>query len=406
MAGRSRRGMQEAEGAVVDTQVGIIGAGPAGLLLAHLLRRDGIESVVLERRSREYVETRIRAGVLEQGTVDVLNELGLGARLAREGLVHQGLEITFAGRRHRIDLAGLTGGKTITVYGQHEVVKDLIAARLAAGGEIRFEAEAVRIQDIDGPKPKIRFEQGGRAGELACDFVGGCDGYHGAARASIPDGRLEFDEHVYPFAWLGILAAAPPSSEELIYARHERGFALHSMRSPELTRLYIQCDPDEDLANWPDQRIWQELQVRLGVEGWRLTEGPVLQKNVAAMRSFVAMPMHYGRLYLAGDAAHIVPATGAKGMNLAVADVRRLAEALVGFYRAGRTDLLDAYSDACLRRVWKVQRFSWWMTSILHRFPEDDGFSRRIQLAELDYLTSSHAAAQTLAENYVGLPFD
>jgi p-hydroxybenzoate 3-monooxygenase len=390
----------------VDTQVGIIGAGPAGLLLAHLLQRDGIESVVLERHSREYVETRIRAGVLEQGTVDVLNKLGLGARLTREGLIHQGLEITFAGRRHRIDLAGLTGGRTITVYGQHEVVKDLIAARLTAGGEIRFEAEGVGIQDLDGPRPRIRFEQDGGAQELACDFVGGCDGFHGVARPSIPEGRLEVYEHVYPFAWLGILAEAPPSSDELIYARHERGFALHSMRSPELTRLYIQCDPDEDLANWPDQRIWQELQIRLGIEGWRLTEGPVLQKNVAAMRSFVATPMRYGRLYLAGDAAHIVPATGAKGMNLAVADVRRLAEALVAFYRAGRTDLLDAYSDACLRRVWKVQRFSWWMTSMLHRFPGDDGFSRRIQLAELDYLTSSRAAAQTLAENYVGLPFD
>ncbi len=406
-AGRPRPTLREnREIAVVDTQVGIIGAGPAGLLLAHLLQKDGIGSVVLERHSRDYVENRIRAGVLEQGTVDLLNALGLGDRLAREGLVHEGLEITFAGRRHRIDLAGLTGGRTITVYGQHEVIKDLISARLAAGGELRFEAEGVGIRGLDGPKPGILFEQGGGAHELSCDFVAGCDGFRGVARASIPDGRLEVFEHVYPFAWLGILAQAPPSSAELIYARHERGFALHSMRSPELTRLYIQCEPDADLADWPDQRIWQELQIRLGIEGWRLTEGPVVHKNVAAMRSFVASPMRYGRLYLAGDAAHIVPATGAKGMNLAVADVRRLAAALVAFYLSGRTDLLDGYSDACLRRVWKVQRFSWWMTSMLHRFPGGDGFASRIQLAELDYLTSSRAAAQTLAENYVGLPFD
>jgi p-hydroxybenzoate 3-monooxygenase len=390
----------------VDTHVGIIGAGPAGLLLAHLLQRGGIESVVLERHSREYVETRIRAGVLEQGTVDLLNELGLGARLAREGLVHEGLEITFAGRRHRIDLAGLTGGQTITVYGQHEVVKDLIAARLAAGGAILFEAEGIGVDDLDGPKPRICFRKAEAVEQLSCDFVAGCDGFHGVARPCIPEGRLDTYEYVYPFAWLGILAAAPPSSEELIYARHERGFALHSMRSPELTRLYIQCEPDADLADWPDERIWQELQIRLGIEGWRLTEGPVLQKNIAAMRSFVAQPMRFGRLYLAGDAAHIVPATGAKGMNLAVADVRRLAAALIAFYRTGRTDLLDGYSDACLRRVWKVQRFSWWMTSMLHRFPGDDRFAGHIQLAELDYLTSSRAAAQTLAENYVGLPFD
>ncbi len=390
----------------VDTQVGIIGAGPAGLLLARLLQREGIDSVVLERHTREHVETRMRAGVLEQGTVDLLNELGLGARLADEALVHEGLEITFDGRRHRIDLAGLTGGKTITVYGQHEVVKDLIAARLAAGGATRFEAEALSVEGLEGAKPKVCFRQGGKVLELGCDFIAGCDGFHGICRRSIPEGQLETYEHVYPFAWLGILAAAPPSSEELIYAHHERGFALHSMRSPELTRLYIQCDPDADLADWPDQRIWQELQIRLGTPGWQLTEGPVLQKNVAAMRSFVAAPMRYRRLYLAGDAAHIVPATGAKGMNLAVADVRRLAEALVAFYGAGRTDLLDGYSEACLRRVWKVQRFSWWMTSMLHRFPDDDGFVSRIQLAELDYLISSRAAAQTLAENYVGLPLD
>ena len=391
---------------IVDTQVGIIGAGPAGLVLAHLLERDGISSVVLERHSRAYVEGRIRAGVLEQGTVEVLEELGLGDRLAREGLVHEGLEIVFEGRRHRIDLAGLTGGKTITVYGQHEVVKDLIAARIAAGGAILFEAEGLGIEGLDGPRPRIRFRKGDALEQLGCDFVGGCDGFHGIARPSVPAARLETWERVYPFAWLGILAKAPPSSAELIYARHERGFALHSMRSPELTRLYLQCDPAEDLANWPDQRIWQELQTRLGAPGWRLTEGPVLQKNVAAMRSFVAAPMRHGRLCLAGDAAHIVPATGAKGMNLAVADVRRLAAALVAYYRSGRTELLDAYSDACLRRVWKAQRFSWWLTSILHRFPGEDGFGRRLQLATLDDLTSSRRAAQAFAENYVGLPFD
>jgi p-hydroxybenzoate 3-monooxygenase len=391
---------------IVETQVGIVGAGPAGLLLAHLLHRDGIDAVVLERHSRDHVETRIRAGVLEQGTVDLLTELGLGARLAREGLTHRGIEITFAGRRHRIDLAELTGGKTITVYGQHEVVKDLIAARLAAGGEIRFDAEALELRELDGPRPKVGFTQGGATLELACDFIAGCDGFHGISRSSIPKRRLQTYERVYPFSWLGILAAAPPSSPEVIYARHERGFALHSMRSPELSRLYIQCDPDPDLGDWPDRRVWQELQIRLGVPGWRLIEGPVLQKNVAAMRSFVCAPMRYGRLYLAGDAAHIVPATGAKGMNLAAADVRRLATALVAFYRTGRSELLDRYSEACLRRVWKAQRFSCWMTSILHRFPDDGGFGSQIQLAELDYLTSSRAAAQALAENYVGLPFD
>jgi p-hydroxybenzoate 3-monooxygenase len=392
---------------MIDTQVGIIGAGPAGLLLAHLLHRGGIEAVVLERHSRRDLEERIRAGVLEQGTVDLLDEAGLGARMQREGLVHEGLELSFAGRRHRIDLAGLTGGRKITVYGQHEVVKDLIAARLTAGGEIHFEVGGVSLQRLERPKPRIRFQKDGATRELTCDFIGGCDGFHGVARPSVPEGVLEVSERVYPFAWLGILAAAPPSSQELIYARHERGFALHSMRSPELTRLYLQCDPDDDIANWPDERIWRELQTRLGVEGdWRLAEGPVLQKNIATMRSFVAAPMRYGRVYLAGDAAHIVPATGAKGMNLAVADVRVLAQALIEFYRAGRSHLLDAYSATCLRRIWKVQRFSWWMTSLLHRFPGDDAFGSRIQLAELDYLTTSRAAAKTLAENYVGLPFD
>jgi p-hydroxybenzoate 3-monooxygenase len=390
----------------VETQVGIVGAGPAGLLLAHLLHLEGIASVVLERHSRDYVEQRIRAGVLEQGTVDLLNETGVGARMQREGLVHEGLELSFGGRRNRIDLAALSGGRTITVYGQHEVVKDLIAARLAAGGEIRFEASALALRDLDGPRPRIAFEQAGVPHELRCDFVGGCDGFHGICRPSLPDGASRVHERVYPFAWLGILAQAPPCSDELIYAHHAHGFALHSMRSPELTRLYLQCAPDEDLAAWPDARIWRELQTRIASTGAPLNEGPILQKSVTAMRSFVAEPMSHGRLYLAGDAAHIVPPTGAKGMNLAVADVRVLARALARCYRTGERDLLDAYSATCLRRVWKVQRFSWWMTAMLHRFPGDDAFGARLQLAELDYLTSSPAAGRMLAENYTGLPFE
>jgi p-hydroxybenzoate 3-monooxygenase len=391
---------------LVETQVGIIGAGPAGLLLAHLLHLEGIVSVVLERHSREYVEQRIRAGVLEQGTADLLVEAGVGGRMRREGLVHEGLELSFGGRRHRLDLAELSGGRTITVYGQHEVVKDLIAARLAAGGEIRFEVGEVALRDLAGPRPVVGFDHAGARHELVCDFVGGCDGFHGICRPSIPAGALAVRERVYPFAWLGILAQAPPASAELIYAHHERGFALHSMRSPELTRLYLQCAPDEDLAAWPDQRIWRELQLRIGSTGAPLNEGRVLQKGVTAMRSFVVEPMGWGRLLLAGDAAHIVPPTGAKGMNLAVADVRVLARALVRFYRSGERDLLDAYSATCLRRVWKVQRFSWWMTSLLHRFADHDAFAEQIQLAELDYLTTSRAAGQALAENYTGLPFE
>jgi p-hydroxybenzoate 3-monooxygenase len=386
-------------------QVGIVGAGPAGLLLSHLLHLRGIESVVLEVRSRDYVEKRIRAGVLEQGTVDLLNQTGLGHRMQREGLVHRGIQLSFGGRRRRVDLSELTGGRAITVYGQHEVVKDLIAARLGAGGRILFELADVSVHGMTTPTPTIRFRQGEESRELACDFVAGCDGFHGVCRPSIPAGVLTAYECGYPFAWLGILAQAPPSSDELIYAHHERGFALHSMRSPAITRLYLQCDADEVLANWPDARIWEELHTRLATEGWTLTEGPILQRGITGMRSFVAEPMQYGRLFLAGDAAHIVPATGAKGLNLAVADVYVLSRAFAEFYTSGRTDLLERYSAACLPRVWRAQRFSWWMTSMLHRFTDGGVFRQRVQLAELEYVTTSRAAAATLAENYVGLPF-
>jgi p-hydroxybenzoate 3-monooxygenase len=387
------------------TQVGIVGAGPAGLVLAHLLARVGVDSVVLENRSRAYIEQRVRAGVLEQNTVDLLREHGLAERLDREGMVHHGLELRFAGRGHRIPLSELTGGRAITVYGQQEVVKDLVKARLDAGGEILFEVEDVSLHDLGSERPAIRFRHAGGDHELRCDVVAGCDGYHGISRASIPPGVLTAYEREYPFAWLGILAEAPPSSEELIYCSSERGFALHSMRSPKVTRLYLQVDPAEDLASWPDERIWEELRARLATDdGWTLADGPLLEKGITSMRSFVVEPMQYGRLYLAGDAAHIVPATGAKGLNLAVADVRILAGALEGWYRTGRTDLLDAYSATCLRRVWRVQQFSWWMTSMLHLFDDGGGFDRHLQLSQLAYVCSSKAAATSLAENYVGLP--
>ncbi|MGH6916907.1 MAG: 4-hydroxybenzoate 3-monooxygenase, partial [Geminicoccaceae bacterium] len=343
------------------TQVGIVGAGPAGLLLSQLLHLQGIETVVLERRSRDYVEGRIRAGVLEQGTVDLLEEAQVGLRMRRLGLVHEGIELSFGGKRHRIDFRALTG-KAVTVYGQTEVTKDLIAARLAAGGQIVFEAQDVSVQDFDGDRPKLRFRKNGKAQTLACDFIGGCDGFHGVCRASVPQAALTVYERIYPFAWLGILAATPPVSDELIYCHSERGFALFSMRSPALSRLYVQCAPDENLDEWPDARIWDELRLRLGGDAAEaLQSAPSLEKSIAPMRSFVAQPMRLGRLFLAGDAAHIVPPTGAKGLNLAAADVRVLARALVAFYASSRTDLIEAYSETCLRRVWKAQRFSWWM---------------------------------------------
>jgi p-hydroxybenzoate 3-monooxygenase len=389
------------------TQVGIVGAGPAGLVLSHLLQREGIESVVLENRSREYVEKRVRAGVLEQGTVDLLTELGLADRLQREGLVHHGIELRFDGQGHRIGFEELADGRAITIYGQQEVIKDLIAARLESDAPLLFEVDDVSLHEVDSQRPIIRFTHDGAERELRCDAIAGCDGFHGVSRPSIPDGVLSFNELEYPFAWLGILARVAPSTEELIYASHERGFALHSLRSPELSRLYVQCDPDDELEQWPDERIWEELHLRLARDdGWTLKEGPVIEKAIAPLRSFVAQPMQYGRLYLAGDAVHIVPATGAKGLNLAVADVQVLAEALTGFLQGGDEAPLNGYSDACLRRVWRVQHFSWWMTWMLHRFPDDDGFRRGLRRAQLEYVCSSRAAAATLAENYVGLERD
>ena len=389
------------------TQVGIVGAGPAGLLLSHLLHLHGVESVVLESRSRRDVEETIRAGVLEQGTVDLLSEAGVGERLKREGFLHQGINLRFARRNHRIDFPSLTGGRSVTVYAQHEVIKDLIKARLEAGGGILFEVQDVSIHDPDSESPKIRFRKGDRAEELDCQFIAGCDGTQGVCRNAIPPSVLSRFERLYPFAWYGILAEAPPSSEELVYALHERGFALVSTRSPEIQRLYLQVDPTDQVQNWSDDRTWAEFRARLATEeGWVPKEGRIFHKVIVSMRSFVTEPMQFGRLFLAGDSAHVVPPTGAKGLNLAVADVRVLANGLAEFYRSGATDLLDRYSAVALRRVWKVTRFSWWMTSMLHRFPGGDTFQHRVQAAELDYVTGSRAGAASLAENYVGLPFD
>jgi len=391
----------------METQVGIVGAGPAGLLLSHLLHLKGIDSVVLELRSRADIESTIRAGVLEQGTVDLLTAVGVGERMRREGSVHHGIVLRFGGRDHRIDLHGLTGGRAIMLYAQHEVIKDLVKARLDAGGRLLFEVTDVSVHDFDTSAPKVRLRQGGEPQELRCDFVAGCDGFHGICRPSIPATRRTEYRRIYPFGWFGILAEAPRSTPEIIYARHERGFALVSTRSPELQRLYLQCDSKDDIANWPDERIWQELKARLATtDGWSLMDGPITQKGIVAMRSFVVEPMQYGRLFLAGDAAHIVTPTGAKGMNLAVADVRVLARALAEFFTSRSTELLERYSQTCLPRVWRAQRFSWWMTAVTHRFDDDDAFSGQLQLAELDYLTSSRAAATALAENYVGLPMD
>ncbi len=389
------------------TQVAIVGAGPAGLILSHLLHLAGIDSIIIETKARNHLEERIRAGVLEQGTVDLLNQAGVGERMQREGLVHGGIELRFNGRSHRIDLRELTGGRSVCVYPQHEIVKDLISARLQAGGQILFEATQVQIHDLTTNSPRVTFQHADELHQMDCDFIGGCDGFHGICRPSIPSAELSTFEKLYPFGWLGILAEAVPASQELIYANHHSGFALLSMRSPSITRAYLQCKPDEDIAAWPDNRIWEELQHRLNTStGFHLNQGPILQKGVTAMRSFVCEPMQYGRLFLAGDAAHIVPPTGAKGLNLAAADVRILASAIIRWYRNNASDLSERYSEICLRRVWRVQHFSWWMTSLLHRFDSADGFDHRRQLAELEQVVNSKAAATTLAENYTGLPFD
>jgi p-hydroxybenzoate 3-monooxygenase len=384
------------------TQVGIVGAGPAGLVLAMLLRRAGIDSVIIENRSRDYIEHRIRAGLLEQWVHDLLVELGVGERMLREGMFHDGIFLNFDGALHHLDFRKLID-KGVTIYGQQEVVKDVVTRLLADGQQILFEVDDVSIHDFGRGRPKIRFRHDGAAHEIDCDFIGGCDGFHGICRPSFPAGVLKTFDREYPFGWLGILAESPPPEDELIYTYHDRGFALYTMRSPTLARLYLQCAPDEDIDNWPDARIWEELHIRLnGVRP--LAEGRMLQKGITPMRSFVVEPMQIGRLFLAGDSAHIVPPTGAKGMNLAIADVLVLSRALDGYYKSNRTDLLEAYSATCLDRIWKAQRFSWWMTQIFHRFPDEVPFDQRRQIAELGYVASSTAAATALAENYAGLP--
>jgi p-hydroxybenzoate 3-monooxygenase len=390
----------------VRTQVAIIGSGPAGLLLGHLLHRAGIDTVILERRSRDYVLSRIRAGVLEQGTVDLLRDAGVADRLDAEGLVHGGFELSSGGGRHRVDLEGLTGGRRVTVYGQTEVTRDLMRAREAAGAPAIYEAEGVGLADFDTPHPRVRWTKDGAAQELACDYIAGCDGYHGVSRASVAAGAVSTYERVYPFGWLGILADVPPASHELIYARHERGFALCSMRSEHRSRYYVQCPLEDRTEDWPDARFWDELRARLDPEAAAaVVTGPAIEKSIAPLRSFVAEPMRFGRLCLAGDAAHIVPPTGAKGLNLAASDVRYLAEALIAALREGSAAALDGYSARALARVWKAVRFSWWMTSLLHVFPDETGFGRKLQEAEFDYLVGSQAALTSLAENYIGLPY-
>jgi len=387
-------------------QVAIVGSGPAGLLLGQLLHRAGIDTIILEQRPKDYVLGRIRAGVLEQGAVDLLDEAGVGERLHAEGLVHHGIELCWRGERHRIDLHGLTGGQTVTVYGQTEVTRDLMDAREAAGARTVYEALDVSVHDFGTARPRVRYRSNGEEHEVECDFIAGCDGFHGVCRASVPAGALKTYERIYPFGWLGVLCETPPVSPELIYANHERGFALCSMRSHTRSRYYVQCALDERIEEWPDQRFWDELRSRLDDRAARsLVTGPSIEKSIAPLRSFVAEPMRFGQLFLAGDAAHIVPPTGAKGLNLAASDVRYLSRALIERYRSGSTSGIDAYSAKALARVWKAVRFSWWMTTMLHHFPDAGEFDQRIQEAELEYLVSSRAASTSLAENYVGLPY-
>ena len=384
------------------TQVAIVGAGPAGLVLSHLLHLQGIESVILENRSRDYVEKRIRAGMLEQRVVDLLIATGVGERLKREAMVHTGLNFQFEGERHRIPLDELTPGRNVTIYGQQEVVKDLIAARLAAGGAIHFEAAVETLQGLDGSRPVVRYRQNGSLCELEADYVAGCDGFHGVCRGAVANSKVF--EKVYPFAWLGILAQVPPSCEELIYVRHERGFALHTMRTPKLTRLYLQCPVEDTIEQWSDDRIWSELRARMNIPGWSLQDGPIVDKSITEMRSFVHQPMQHGRLYLAGDSAHIVPPTGAKGMNLAIADVMVLAKAFTALYKSGSGEPLARYTADCLPRVWRAQHFSWWWTTLFHRFEDADAqFQEQLQVSQLRYMLASRPALTSMAENYVGL---
>jgi p-hydroxybenzoate 3-monooxygenase len=390
--------------APMRTQVAIVGAGPAGLMLSHLLHRHGVDSVVLECRSREYVQNRVRAGVLEQGTVDLLIETGVGKRLQAEGDAHHGIELRFDGRGHRIPLTDLTG-RSIWIYGQQKVVEDLIEARDATQHDVLFEVDDVGVHGVDSDRPSVRFRHDGAQHVVHADFVAGCDGFHGICRPTLPDALLSVYEREYPFGWLGILAEVAPCYDELVYTNHERGFALLSQRGPAISRMYLQVDPDEDIADWSDDRIWDELHRRVDTpDGWTLQEGPIFEKGVTPMRSFVAEPMQHGRLFLAGDAAHIVPPTGAKGLNLAVADVKVLADAFASYYHRGDAGGLEGYSSTCLRRVWRAQHFSWWMTSLMHRFGDHDPYENRLQRSQLDYVTSSTAAATSLAENYVGLP--
>ncbi len=391
----------------MKTQVAIIGCGPSGLLLGQLLHRAGIDNVIVERKNPDYILSRIRAGVLEQGMVDLLREAGVSERMDTHGLVHDGFELAFDGRRERIDLKALTGGKTVMVYGQTEVTRDLMEARAAVGALTLYDADNVQPHGMQSDSPYLTFEHNGQTVRLDCDYIAGCDGFHGVSRQSIPPETLKIFERVYPFGWLGILADTPPVSHELIYSNHERGFALCSMRSPTRTRYYVQVDAEEKVEDWSDERFWEELKRRLpATVAEQLVTGPSLEKSIAPLRSFVVEPMQYGRLFLLGDAAHIVPPTGAKGLNLAASDVSTLYRILLKVYGEGRTDLLEQYSSICLRRVWKAERFSWWMTSILHRFPETDAFSQRLQKSELDYFTSSDAGRKMIAENYVGLPYE